>query len=210
MMKNKPHLFSNLLGKIYRKTNNIIYRRHISIWYQKRLNDLVPNDKMPSELSLSIHFDQLDDIITWLEANRSGYPWIYSLKEVEAMRCYEHMVPFVEYDGEIIGYTKVALNGIYIKDYDSHFGLAPNKAMFYDTTVVKAFRGRKVPHMLKLRIFERLMEKGIEQVFAHIESWNIPSIKSNQRLGFSEIGTNRYLRVMGFHHHSLDIEGLLG
>lgn len=199
--------------RVLKKALNAVYKKHTSIWYIKHLNRqsiYLEASRLPSIDGLTVHFNRLSEIIDWLISNKSTYPWIFSKKEIESMKKYDHKVPFVEFNNQIIAYTKVALNRIYIKDYGSFFSLAPNKAMFYDTTVVKGFRGKKIPHFLKLQIIDRLYEKGIEQIFAHIESWNLPSIKSNQRLGFSEIGNNRYFRILGYHHHSLDIKGLLG
>ena len=213
MVQASLHEFKKIAGKAIKKAKLVAFKRHESIWYVKHLpgqNGLKKHDELKPGNGFSLYFNRLSDLIAWLKTNRSEYPWIYSPKEVETMHRYGHIVPFVEYNGKIIGYTKVALNRIYIKDYGSFFSLAPNKAMFYDTTVVKEFRGKKIPYLLKLQIFDRLIEEGIEQIFAHIESWNLPSIKSNQRLGFSEIGTNRYLSILGYHNHSLDIKGLLG
>jgi hypothetical protein len=102
----------------------------------------------------------------------------------------------------IIGYTKVALHKVYIRDYDTVFTLAPNKAMFYDTTILPEFRGKKLPRYLKNKIYAFLKTRDIHFIYAHIEAWNTPSILSNKGVGFKELCCNRYIKILGFKFHT--------
>jgi RimJ/RimL family protein N-acetyltransferase len=154
-------------------------------------------------------FNGFEEIVDWLKEKSEVYPWMYSEKEISTARKHDHIIPFLRVKNDIACYTKVALNKVYIRDYDTVFPLAPNKAMFYDTTVLPEFRGKRLPQYLKNEIFIFLRRRGIDQIFAHIEPWNIASIKSNKRLGFKEIGSNRFVRVFCFRFHSHSPKELL-
>ena len=193
--------------RVLKKIKSISYQTHDSIWFVREGNEEIQRLRGLSDYEVC--FDGFEEIVEWLKENNAIYPWMYSEKEISAAREYGHVIPFLRLRDEIVSYTKVALNKVYIRDYDTVFSLAPNKAMFYDTTVLPRFRGKKLPQYLKNEIFIFLRHRDIDQIFAHIERWNIASIRSNQRMGFKEIGSNRFVRVFCLKFHSNDPKILL-
>jgi len=188
------------MSRILKKIQSIAYKTNDSIWFVREGNEEI--QRLGGLSDYEVCFDGFEEIVEWLRENNATYPWMYSEIEISAAREYGHLIPYLKLKNDIVCYTKVGLNKVYIRDYGSVFSLAPNKAMFYDTTVLPSFRGKKLPQYLKNEIFIVLKKRGIDQIFAHIEPWNVASIKSNQRMGFKEIGSNRFVRVFGLKFHS--------
>lgn len=199
--------FFPLLYSILNKLKSEAFDNHSSIWLVKDLNDV--SQRLNGFGDYEINFNDLNTISEWMKEKNAEYPWMYSEEEISVARKYGHLIPFLKHNNEIIGYTKVALNKVYIKDYDLLFSLAPNKAMFYDTTLLVEYRGKKLPRYLKNKIFSYLKNRNIDYIYAHIEPWNIASIKSNKRVGFKEMFLNRYIRIFCFKSHSNDPRKLL-
>ena len=189
-----------LLWQVLVKLKSVSFETHSSIWLVKDLKE--KDEKLEGFSDYEIVFNSLETIIDWMKKKNSEYPWMYSEKEMSLAKELGHIVPFVKYKDNIVCYTKVALNKVYIRDYDSLFSLAANKAMFYDTSVLPEFRGKKLPRYLKNEIFRYLRQRNIEYVYAHIEPWNIPSIKSNKGVGFKELCLNRFIRIFLCKFHS--------
>jgi hypothetical protein len=185
--------FGVLLSKGLRKLASFCFETHSAVWMEKDLN--VHSEEHEVSSDYTIEFDNLKEIVDWMKTKHSDYPWMYHEKEMLVAKEFGHLVPYVKYKDNIVCYTKVALNSVYIRDYERIFRLAPNKAMFYDTTVLSDFRGKRLPRFLKNRIFRILRQQNIEYVYAHIEPWNIPSIKSNEGVGFRRLCINRYIRI---------------
>jgi len=188
------------MSRMLKKIQSIAFKTNDSIWFVREGNQEIQRVRELSDYEVC--FDGFEEIVEWLREKNATYPWMYSEKEISAAREYGHLIPFLKLKNDIVCYTKVALNKVYIRDYGSVFSLGPNKAMFYDTTVLPPFRGKKLPQYLKNEIFIFLKKRGIDRIFAHIEPWNVASIRSNQRMGFKEIGRNRFVRVLGFKFHS--------
>jgi RimJ/RimL family protein N-acetyltransferase len=195
------------LGRVARKLASRLLKTNESIWFVKDLRE--EEAEVEIQPTYEVIMDGFDEISEWLKSNVREYPWIYSAKEIGVAREYGHLIPFMKDGGKIIGYTKVALNKVYIRDYDRLFNLGPGKAMFYDTTFLPEYRGKRLPQQLKKAIFELLRKKGVRWVFAHIEPWNIPSIRSNERAGFKKVGTNTYVKFLCFRVHSNNPRKLL-
>lgn len=196
-----------LVLRLLQKIGDRLFKQHTSIWLEKDLNDGMRAETDKSDLDIC---DNFDEIVVWMKVINNEYPWIYNQKEISLAKLNGHMIIYGKINGEIVGYTKVALNKIYIRDYDSVFEIAKNKAMFYDTTVLPEYRGKKVPYLIKIRLFEILKNKGIDKIYAHIEPWNIASIKSNQRVGFYKIFINKYTYFLGWKHYTRNPSLVLG
>jgi RimJ/RimL family protein N-acetyltransferase len=198
VFKNKG--FFALLLQAFKRIISVSFQTNYSIWFLKDLNEKI--ERVNGLSDYKINFNNFEEIVEWLKENNSEYPWMYSEKEISIARQHGHIIPFLKYNNDIIAYTKVALNKVYIRDYDLLFLLAPNKAMFYDTTVLPELRGKKLPQYLKKEIFLFLKNRNIDKIFAHIEPWNVASIKSNQRIGFKKICSNRFFRIFYLKFHS--------
>lgn len=203
--KNKG--FFSLLSILLNKFKSEAFGTNSSIWLVKDLNGA--SQKLNGFIDYEINFNDLNTISEWMKEKNTEYSWMYSEKEISVARECGHLIPFLKHNNEIIGYTKVALGKVYIRDYDSLFSLAPNKAMFYDTTFLPDYRGKKLPRYLKNEIFSYLKNRNIDYIYAHIEPWNIASIKSNEGVGFKEVCLNRYIRIFCFKYHSNDPRKLL-
>jgi RimJ/RimL family protein N-acetyltransferase len=195
------------MSRILKKIQSIAYKTNDSIWFVREGNEKI--ERLTGPRDYEVCFDGFEEIVEWLKKNNAIYPWMYSEKEISTARRHGHIIPFLRVKNDIVCYTKVALNKVYIRDYDTVFPLAPNKAMFYDTTVLAQFRGKRLPQCLKNEIFIFLKKRGIDQIFAHIEPWNVASIKSNERMGFKEIGSNRFVRIFALKFHSNNPKMLL-
>ena len=189
-----------LLSKGVLKIASVFFKMHTSLWLVKDLKQEAQAIENPSDYSVEL--EDFDAIVEWMKRKNREYPWMYCEKEIAVARENQHVIPFLKIDNAIVGYTKVAFNKVYIRDYEAIFRLAPNKAMFYDTTLLNEFRGKKLPQYLKKEIFRFLKKRNIEYVYAHIEPWNIASIKSNRGLGFREVCLNRFIKILNVKFHS--------
>jgi len=199
--------FFPLLYSILNKLKSEAFDNHSSIWLVKDLNYV--SQRLNGFGDYEINFNDLNIIGEWMKKNNAKYPHMYCEKEISVAKEYGHVIPFLKHNNKIIGYTKVALNKVYIRDYGSLLSLAPNKAMFYDTTFLVEYRGKKLPRYLKYEIFSYLKNQNIDYIYAHIEPWNIASIKSNEGVGFKAVCLNRYIRIFWFKYHSNDPRKLL-
>lgn len=199
--------FFPLLSIILNKLLSYAFYTNSSIWLIKDLNDV--SQRFNGFINYEINFNDLNTITEWMKEKNTEYSWMYSEKEISVAREYGHLIPFLKHNNEIIGYTKVALGKVYIRDYNSLFSLAPNKAMFYDTTFLPDYRGKKLPRYLKNEIFSYLKNRKIDYIYAHIEPWNIASIKSNEGVSFKAVWLNRYIRIFWFKYHSNNPSKLL-
>lgn len=199
--------FPSLLLLLSKKVLSLMLSTNTSLWLIRNLMTEYYHHKGYD--NYEICFDHQDTIIEWIRRNNRIFPWMYSHKEIAVARMYNHIIPFIKHHNRIIGYTKVALEKVYLRDYDSSFDIAPDKAMFYDTTILPEYRGKKLPRFLNSEVFVYLMKRNIKYVYAHIEPWNIPSIKYHRAIGFKTICQNRYIRVFGLKHHSNNPSKLL-
>ena len=197
----------HLLYRILNKLKSEAFDSNSSIWLVKDLNDV--SQRLNGFSDYKINFNDLYIISEWIKKNNVEYDHMYCEKEISVAKEYGHVIPFLKHNNKIIGYTKVALNKVYIRDYGSLYSLAPNKAMFYDTTLLVEYRGKKLPRYLNNEIFSYLKDKNVDYIYAHIEPWNIASIKSFKGVGFKAMCLNKYIRVFCFKYHSNDPRKLL-
>lgn len=189
--------------RLTKKVGSVCFDSNVTIWFE---NDLRNIDNRLKDTSQTEGFDVIfhdhERVVEWMKIHADKYPWMYHEKEIQFALQSGHLIPFLAHNDRIIGYTKVALNKVYIRDYNMIFSLAPNKGMFYDTTLLTEYRGKRLPAYLKKEIFHYLRRINIDYLYAHIEPWNVPSIKSNESLGFHSIGANKFYRIFFIKIHS--------
>jgi RimJ/RimL family protein N-acetyltransferase len=196
-----------LVGRILKKMRSLVFFRHSSIWLEKNLNDKDLNPKGFNDFEIVMN--DFDGICKWIKEKNKEYPWMYSKKEISIAKKYNHIIPYVKHKNKIVGYTKVALNNVYVRDYNTLFPMAKNKARFYDTTILAEYRGQRLALLLHSKIFPYLKEKKIDYLYAHIEPWNTSSIKAYERSGFKQVFENRYTKIFCFKFHSNNPRKLL-
>lgn len=189
-----------LSAQIVNKIWTVVLKTNTSICIVRNLKDRIENLEGFDEYE--IVFDDLEAIIKWMKDKNALYPWMYAPKEEAAAHEYGHIIPFIKYENNIIGYTKIALNKVYIRDYDSTFSLSPNKVVVYDITLLPEFRGKRLAQHLRNKVFYALIDRGIDYVYGFVEPWNIASRRSSKAVGYREICRNRFISILGLKFHS--------
>ena len=67
-----------------------------------------------------------------------------------------------------------------------------------DVFVFPEFRGHKVSPYLYTLVVGALKKRGVEQLWAAVNSYNIPQLKSVGSLGFKARGSRKFYRFFGF------------
>jgi len=192
--------FLPLLVQAFKKIKFMSFQTNCMIWFVKDLNEKA--QRLNGFSDFEINFHGFEEIVDFMKKNNSKYPWMYNEKEMVLARECGHLIPFLKINNSIVGYTKVGLRKVYIRDYDCVFTLGSNKAIFYDTTMLPEHRGKKLPRYLKNEIYGFLEKRRIDKIYGLVEPWNIGSIKSVKGAGFKELGSNRYIRIFCFKFHS--------
>lgn len=190
----KAEGLSAFLRKALKKTANTIFTTNTAIWFQKDLND----DTYPckADIPIEISFSSQDRIVLWLRNNCDSFPWICCERETEVGQSENHIYPFALYNGKIIGYFKIALRRVYIRDYDMVIQLPEGTAFIYDTFTLPEYRGKKIGHSLLVAITKHLKSRNYRRLWCHIPEWNKASLNLYQKAGFETVSFIRYVRLL--------------
>jgi len=181
------------LGKVKRGT----FRANHAFWYVKLINgaEIQPNST-PDDEAIEIFINDYHNLSNWLKKHSSDYPWIYNQVEIEYAAQYGHLYSSICYQGEIVGYVKVALGWAYIEDYEDGIPLEEDEAFIYDTFTLPKFQKRHFATKLLNAALAHLKTSTVAFVFCHIPEWNVASRNLYKKLGFKKIAPVRYVRIM--------------
>lgn len=186
-----------LIKKLVRKIKYLTFRTTCSIWFCKSLNE--PVDSITAQLDIDIKFlvEDKSRLINWLRERNERFPWMYKSKEIELAETDKHIYVSILHNSDIIGYIKVGINNVYIHDFDKIVFFPKDSAFIYDTFILPEYRGNKIALYALSKTIHFLNKAGFQRLWCHIEKWNIASLKTFQKAGFTPKGSIRFSRVLG-------------
>lgn len=193
-----------LSQKIWNKIAKFLYYSTSSVWYERNLDE--PILHITSDLNVETEFLVHDKIrlVEWLKENKSKYPWIYFEEEVDTALKHNHVYLLMMLQDHIIGYVKIGIGPTYIHDFDQMLIFQQGTAFVYDTFTLPEYRGKSLALFALNQAAEYFKARSFERILCHIESWNLPSIKTFEKAGFRAKESIRFIRTARF---SLFIRG---
>jgi radical SAM protein with 4Fe4S-binding SPASM domain len=189
----KKQGFKGIVKAFLNKIKEFVFRSSYSIWFEKTLD--LPLQAVTPGFPIELNFNGITETTDWIYKNTDDY---YFLKqETDLALSNGHVFPNVKHNGKIIGFMKIGLNEVFIKDFRKNITFPQGTAFIYDTFVSKEYRGKKIAQAMISGAMELLKNKGVKRVLCHIEQWNTPSLCAYNTLGFKEIGKIRYLKIFG-------------
>jgi len=131
----------------------------------------------------------------WLVENQKRYPWVYFPAEVAAADRYDHWYPCLFDEDKLVGFIKLGRNLVHVHDFEGMIQLPDRVAFVYDTFIDPEYRHQGLAQMMLLNTMAYLDNLDYRTIFCHIEDWNEASVNAFSRVGFTRIGTVRYLRL---------------
>ena len=131
----------------------------------------------------------------WLVENQKHYPWVYFPAEVAAAGRYDHWYPCLFDEDKLVGFIKLGRNLVHIHDFEGMIQLPDRVAFVYDTFIDPEYRHQGFAQMMLLNTMAYLENLDYRTIFCHIEDWNKASVNAFSSVGFTRIGTVRYLRL---------------
>lgn len=195
--------FRKKLGRIKR----CLFKTNAAYWYFK---PLIKNDCPRIQFHSEVRFEPCNfaETVQWIIDHKNQFPWIYNTKELDCAARYGHFFPSLKYQGDIIGFAKVALKRAYIEDYEGEIILNDDEAFIYDTFILPEFRKKHMGSFMLDNVFVYLQRRGIHAVFCHIPEWNIASSKLYLKMGFKRLCHVRYIRFLRFRYFSNRPQGI--
>jgi len=190
-----------ILKRIIRSLRSRSYRTNCSGWYMAPLR--TSRQKQSSGTIEKLKFQVLTGenrsiLNRWLVENQKRYPWVYFPEEIDAAERYHHWYPCLFDNDKLVGFIKLGRNCVYIHDFEGIIKLPDRVAFVYDTFVDPEYRHRGLAQAMLLNTMSYLEKHGYNKVFCHIEDWNKASVNAFTSVGFSRVGTVRYLRLTLF------------
>ena len=167
--------------------------RSESYWYRRDLSVEIPD--MDPPLPVEIRLDHADETIAWLKG--FAEPWMYNRKEIETGLNEGHYFAHVKLASEIIAYSKVGMNRVYVGDYSEIVELPRGVALLYHIYVLREHRKNNVAKYLLAKLLAELKRGGYRTMCCQIATWNEPSMRLFGSLGFERIAHVRFARLFG-------------
>lgn len=187
---------AGVFRKIRSKVKKFLFYTNCSIWYSKSL--IRPIEKIVIDKTIDLHFleQNKNEIIEWLKENKNKFPASYFEKEVESAIKNNHVFAVLKNHGEIIGFLKVGIGPTYIHDFDKTVQFPDRVAFIYDTFILPGYRGNNLAQFIVSSASEYFAQKEFKNIFCHIESWNVPSVKTFKKADFYEMDSIRFVRIL--------------
>ncbi|UFS69131.1 GNAT family N-acetyltransferase [Geomonas sp. RF6] len=162
----------------------------------------------PAE-GIRIEFDDFAASCVYLQKEAARFPWIAPGAELEAARRWGHHYPLIYRGGTAAGYIKIALQKVYVQDFDALIPLKDDEAFVCDTYIAPEFRGKGLSRELVLGTLGWLAQSGGRYLFCHIPEWNAASLKLYTGCGFLPVKKISHLRVCGCRYFTTTPEEVL-
>lgn len=171
------------------------------LWYERDV--AFPLTKRPLNTSVSVSADLRDEVIDWIgEKIYYGHPYNDEIFENEIALQNNHLLPCVMINGKLVGFTKIGLDRMYIKNFTKMTRLREGNAFVYALYTDPAYRKLGLASVLLSRAIEILRDQGIEKLACHIRSSNLASIGLFTKCGFKQIGSNWHFKCFGINLYS--------
>ena len=102
----------------------------------------------------------------------------------------------LENDIEIIGWSWAAINRVFFDEFNCHINIKGKHAFFFNTYVHKGFRGKRLNHIVFHEKLHQLKKDGYDKIWGLIYKSNKPSRRSLQEIGFEEIGSYSFAKLL--------------
>lgn len=102
----------------------------------------------------------------------------------------------LENDIEIIGWSWAAINRVFFDEFNCHINIKGKHAFSFNTYIHKAFRGKGLNHIVLHEELHQLKRDGYDRFWGLIHKSNKPSRNSYQKIGFEEIGSYRFAKLL--------------
>ncbi len=180
-------------------SENIYYKKHI--WNERDLS--LPFTIHPPKIKCTFGFDSTEDVNAWIDKKiYHGNPRIDELYERKIASENNHFIFFLKLNDNIIGYRKIGIKNVYIKNFYKAFELKDGIAFTYSFYVDPQYRRYGLGKYLHLKSMEILKNNGIKKITSHIRSDNIPALKIVRDLNYSQTGTSWQFKFFKFNFYS--------
>lgn len=183
------------LRKIVSKCRELAYSSNEAFWFCRSISRPMKSTQREMDRGLEIGPDER--IVSWLRDHHAEFGWLYIPQEIRLKEEEEHIYLVATYHKEIIGYIKIAVNEVYILDYEKTLRLPARTAMIYDTFVLPKHRRKGVGSALISESLKQLSLRGYEVVWCHIPPWNTASIRAYSNVGFKKVARIRFVKILG-------------
>lgn len=189
----------NALQKAFLKIKRAVYKSTCSTWYERSIEGDLENFEPTIDIDIQREFlmDDKSELINWLEMNKEKFPWIYFPKEIECANKNNHIFYIIKYKDQIVGFSKIGVNGTYIHDFDKTLQLNEDTFLIYDIFIDPSMAGKRLAVFAVKDIFMHLKAKGYKRVVVHIEKWNKASIKTATKSGLRPKTTICLIKIFG-------------
>lgn len=189
----------NDIKKALLKIKRAVYKSTCSTWYERNIEGDLEDFEPKVEIDIKREFliEDKSELINWLEMNKQKFPWIYFPKEIECANKNNHIFYIMKYKNEIIGFSKIGVNGTYIHDFDKTLQLNKHTFLIYDIFIDPSMGGKGLALIATKDIFMHLKGKGYKRVVVHIEKWNKASIKTATKSGLRPKTTICLIKIFG-------------
>lgn len=182
--------------KVASKCREVAYSTNAATWFCRGMVESVPPIQRAKHASVEICPDER--IVSWLKEYHREFGWLYIPQEISLKDKEKHIYLAAVYDDRIVGYIKIAINRVYILDYDTILDLPPGAAMIYDTFVLPEYRRKGVCAALIREGLDDLRARGYKIVWCHIPRWNTASLRAYARAGFKKVAHVRFRKLLGY------------
>jgi len=189
-----------VLKAVVSRASDFLFKTNISIWFERRLDE--PVEEVFALDRVATDFEHPRKTIDWIMQNRDD--WHFLNRELAVALENGHYFPRAELEKETVGYMKIGVKRVYVRDFLKCVTFADKTAFVYDTYVEKDMRGKKIARKMITDTLKFLKEKGYARLLCHIEEWNKPSLAVYGKAGFKKLRRIRFLRLMGCDFLSFD------
>lgn len=186
-----PRVLKNSTLKIKRS----LFYTTASTWYRLGLDSPINEFEPKINVTTKFLMDDKIELVDWLRIKKCEYDWICYDKEIESSFENHHHFCILKENENIIGYIKLGVGKTYIHDFDKSIHFRDKTAFICDTFMLPEYRGLNLGVYLISSASKYLQENGFTQILCHIEKWNIPSVKTFKKVGFTEQGVIRFIRI---------------
>ncbi len=185
----------------------LAYTTNVACWFRRDLSQAVQHVSGNGDFDVEVSSDER--IVTWLKKHHQSFRWLYIPEEIRLKNACEHYYPIAVHNGKIIGYIKIGIDRVYVRDFDRVLRLPARTAMVYDTFVLPDYRRKGVCSQLISASVKLLSDQGFESVWCHIPPWNRASTTAYSQAGFNKVARIRFAKILGCGFYSRNIDKMI-
>lgn len=193
---------------IYKTLKRYLLRFHTSYWYIRKLNEEFK--EIGPNIKVSINYNAMQETFDWERDHvRGGMFYSEAYKEVNAALENNHDIVNVSHNDKIIGFLKVGLSKVYIKEYIKVLEIPQNTAFIYNTFICEDYRGLGIATYMVNEVMKKLSKNGLKFIMCFIVPDNLASQRAYAKIGFKRINYIWHLRLFGLRLFNLSPEKLM-